>query len=180
VTVEALLTYVKAASKYLLAFRKRQWGLGDYPLRYVDQVARGGTSAGRRQLPRWHVQIINWWTMSGAGETPEAALAMLSEKFNRYRSERPLPHPGVRVPIEVAATSEIAKRIPKLQEFASKVLGYEPGFYFVSDESSLWDFARDDTLEAVFAKVREVYGVDVSDVPDGTIWKVLDRVGAPK
>jgi hypothetical protein len=179
-SVEDLLTHVKAASKYLLAFRRRQWELGDYPLRYVDQVAKGREPTGRLQLPRWHVQIINWWTMSGSGETPESALAVLTENFNRYRSEKPLPHPGTRVPLEIAATIEIEKRMPKLQEFASKVLGHEPGSYFVSDESSLWDFSRDDTLEPVFAKVRDVYGVDVSDVPGATIWKVLDRVGGPK
>jgi hypothetical protein len=37
------------------------------------------------------------------------------------------------------------------------------------DESSLWDFHGDESNEALPTKIKEVYGVDVSDIRSGEI-----------
>ncbi len=35
---------------------------------------------------------------------------------------------------------------------------------WISDESSLWDFHSNETDDALIAKIKELYGVDVSDI----------------
>jgi hypothetical protein len=60
------------------------------------------------------------------------------------------------------------------EEFAVEILNVERRY--VSDESSLWDFSMDDTLEPYYAKIRQVYGVEVSDIDGALIWKILQRI----
>jgi hypothetical protein len=49
---------------------------------------------------------------------------------------------------------------------------------WISDESSLWDFHHQETNAALVAKIREVYGVDVSDIESANLADILDRIAA--
>ena len=49
---------------------------------------------------------------------------------------------------------------------------------WISDESSLWDFHTDDTNEKLWAKILEVYGVDVSDIESARLSEILNRIAA--
>jgi hypothetical protein len=55
-----------------------------------------------------------------------------------------------------------------------KILGCEG--VWISDESSLWDFATERTLESYFVRIQETYGVDVPDVKGALLWKILKRI----
>jgi hypothetical protein len=61
-------------------------------------------------------------------------------------------------------------------DFIRRVLNKDA--VWISDESSLWDFHRQDTNAALVAKIREVYGVDVSDIESGNLADILDRIAA--
>jgi hypothetical protein len=47
---------------------------------------------------------------------------------------------------------------------------------FISDESSLWDFHEAKTNEALIARIKEVYGVDVSDIESAKLPEILERI----
>ena len=51
----------------------------------------------------------------------------------------------------------------------------------LTDESSLWDFCDfgshdSDTEQQVFAKIKEIYDLDVSDIQDGNLLAVCQRI----
>ena len=76
--------------------------------------------------------------------------------------------------IEFASNRQIRKYSDLHAEFALKIFDLES--WFISDESSLWDFTTEDTLEPSYAKIREVYGVDVEDIDGALLWKILERI----
>jgi hypothetical protein len=47
-------------------------------------------------------------------------------------------------------------------------------------KSSLWDFHGDETNDALHAKIKEVYGVDVSDIKSGNLSEILERIAASR
>ncbi|MGA9586626.1 MAG: hypothetical protein WBQ95_14935 [Terracidiphilus sp.] len=49
---------------------------------------------------------------------------------------------------------------------------------WISDESSLWDFHIDETNERMWAKILEVYGVDVSDIESARLSEIFNRIAA--
>jgi hypothetical protein len=49
-----------------------------------------------------------------------------------------------------------------------------------SDESSLWDFHSSEDNQEFIAKIREIYGVDVSDVESARLWQILDRIATSR
>ena len=58
----------------------------------------------------FNAQIVNWWQMSGAGDSPGAALADLDAKLEaRRRAGEPLPRPGTGLPIEYAAAHRMSE-----------------------------------------------------------------------
>lgn len=64
------------------------------------------------------------------------------------------------------------------EEFMREILEMEPEDYLISDKSELGDFVRvgEETLEAIQARVRRVYGVDVSAVPHGNLLGIFKRI----
>ena len=66
---------------------------------------------------------------------------------------------------------------PELRDdFIQRVLGLD--WAFVSDESTLWDFHSESSNEALNAKIKETYGVDISDLESGNLADILDRIAA--
>jgi hypothetical protein len=169
-----------AGWKFLLSFRKREWSLKDYPVTVRKQCdprqCLGKT--GRWIIPAYNARIVNW-ALSGSGETADAALESLREAFNRAREKRSaMPRPGTHVPLTFASQERIAANSALAREFLESVL--EHGEAWISDESSLWDFALGHSLDEYYAKIRSLYGVDASDIPGGNLAGIIERIAQSK
>ena len=51
---------------------------------------------------------------------------------------------------------------------------------WISDESRLWDFHSEETNDALYAKIEEVYGVNVSDIESAKLSEILERIAMAK
>ena len=165
--------------KYLCSFFKQEWSAEDYPIRvrYLDDKA---TDHPARWKP-FHVDaaVINWWQMSGAGETKADAIKDLTTKIEarKARGER-LPRPGTGLPIEFAASGRVEAHHRLATDFVKRVLGLDITDCFVSDESSLWDFHADEDNTLLYNKIMLIYGVDVSDIESAKLADIFDRLAA--
>ena len=171
-----------AAGKYLASFFKSEWKLEDYPLRYVGR----GVRPGRDDLGTdWLLvpclfKIVNWGIMCGGGNTKEEAYADLERNF-QYFIERydKLPRPGRGSRSYIFLDPDLKERYAAVEEdFFTKILSHitypDPGFLIWSDSATLADFvvSEEETLD----KIRKVYGVDFSDLPNPLLLAVFARI----
>lgn len=117
--------------------------------------------------------------MDAGGASKAEALDALGEQFAKRKSDwlkkgKPLPRPGVNVPIEFAPRERIGAHAKLAEDFMHRILGLEEAW--ISDKSSLWDFHFDETNEELLAKIRQVYGVDVSDIESAKLWEIFERI----
>lgn len=172
-----------AAWKLCLSFTKRDWELTDYPVVIREQKLEHDSerSPSRGVQQRYLARIVNWWVMTGGGDTPDQAMGELVDGFGRMkdarlRDGRTMPRPGIKVPLEFAPSGRVHAYPELTDDFIQRVLGLD--WAFVSDESSLWDFHTDGTNDVLNTKIKEVYGVDVSDVKSGNLAEILQRIAA--
>jgi hypothetical protein len=61
-----------AAWRFCISFRKRDWQLADYPVVIRKQRLENESelSPSRGVQQRYLARIVNWWVMTGGGETP--------------------------------------------------------------------------------------------------------------
>jgi len=85
-----------------------------------------------------------------------------------------LPRPGTKVPIEFATTERVGQHSELAKDFVKRVLDID--WAWISDESSLWDFHGDESNGNMTDKIRDIYGVDVSDISDGNLADIFDRI----
>jgi len=173
-----------AAWKLLTSFRKEDWELRDYPVvirarNTASDLAR--TTPFKRFKPCRYVAYVVNWNLVGGGDTPQEAVDVLRLSFERAADDRrrkgkPLPRPGVKVPIEFAPREQVDAHGELVDDFVRRVPGLE--WAWISNGSSLWDFHSDETKDELQAKIREIYGVDVSDIESGNIVQILDRIAA--
>lgn len=133
----------------------------------------------RLKQHRYSVAIVNWWVIGGGGDTQQKALAELEKRFAAEKTERgktatPLPRPGTHVPIEFASRQRVDAYPELAEDFIRRVLNLD--WAWISDESSLWDFHSSDDNTALIAKIKEVYGVDVSDIASARLSEILERI----
>ena len=95
-------------------------------------------------------------------------------KRNRAKEGKMAARPGRRVRIEFASQEKVSSYPARRDDFLKDVLGLEDAW--ISDESSLWDFHTEQTNDLLFAKIREVYGVDVSDIGSAELWAIFERI----
>jgi hypothetical protein len=125
----------------------------------------------------WVAQVVNWTVLSGGGQTKAEALADLRSKFQaRKAAGARLPRPGTKVPIEFASTVEVDRFRDVGRDFLAKVLDLNPDQCFISDESSLWDFHSQETNDALYEKIRNIYGVDVSGVEGARLCAIFRKI----
>jgi len=172
---------IRAWWKYLLSFFKQDWDLSDYPITAREHEIDPNYVGTRLQQHKYSAQIVNWWVMSGGGDTKDEAFRdlqkhFLSTKAERVKSGKKLPRPGTHVEIEFASSARVDAHPELAGEFVRRVLNLD--WAFLSDESSLWDFHSSDDNQALIAKIIEVYGVDVSDIESAKLWQILDRIAA--
>ena len=168
---------IKAAVKYSLSFLKTKWNLSDYPIRYRYQPGDTTSQMGRLEPIPWTAQVINWWVMAGYGQTKEEAFEDLQRNFEAKRDEvSSLPRPGSKVPIEFAATEQIESYERIAREFLSSILDMDYDDCFISDESSLWDFHGEETNDSYYVRIKEIFGVDVSDIEGANLGEIFHRI----
>lgn len=86
------------------------------------------------------------------------------------------PFKGKRV--ELASTTGIQKFDNVAEDFMRNIFALEAGEYLITDQSSLHDFVGVDDMEFVdiLARVRDVYRLDVADLPSGNLLEILKRL----
>jgi hypothetical protein len=119
--------------------------------------------------------VINWPAISAGGRTRIEALEELRERFNEVKTaENKLPRPGERVPLAFARTSRVDQHSELANDFFQRILEME--WARISDESSLWDFHAELTNDALVERIRHNYGVDVSDISNGNLADIFERI----
>jgi len=170
--------HIKAGAKYLLSLAKSDWKLTNYPIRF-RHFNGSNTDAlqGRLKPIPWSAQIINWWQLDGFGDTKQQAYADLETKFNKFKADgKTLPRPGTGLPIEFAATDRVRLFDDIADDFFRRILDMNYRECFISDESTLWDFHAEESNEHFHKKVWDAYRVDISDIDDGNLVKIFERI----
>lgn len=171
--LENILLPAVAGWKRFTSYFKREWTVEDYPIRFRRQPPdRGNFPAPRFRSFPWEASVINWPSMSGDGNTKQEALQALAQRLSAFK--KPLPRPGTGVPIEFSKTDRIDKHSALADDFVKRVL--ELPWAWISDDSTLWDFHVHESNSALYAKIRDAYGVDVSDISSGNLADILDRI----
>lgn len=172
---------IRAWWKYFLSLLKRDWALSDYPITVRKHEINPDYVGTRLKQHRYSAQIVNWWAVLGNGDTKEEALQDLQNNFSTTKTERgksgkKLPRPGTHVEIEFASRERVDAHAELAEDFIRRVLNLD--WAFISDESSLWDFHTSHDNTALFVKINEVYGVEVSDIESAKLWQIFDRIAA--
>ena len=89
-----------------------------------------------------------------------------------------LVRPGSHGKLEFASQVEIEAHAELSEDFTQRILELE--WAWISDESSLWDFHGELTNDHLYAKIKEVYGVDVSDIESARLWMIFQRIEQSK
>jgi hypothetical protein len=76
--------------------------------------------------------------------------------------------------LEFAPRTRVSARPELAKDFTRRVLNLD--WAFISDESSLWDFHEAGTNKALIARIKEVYGVDVSDIESAKLPEIPERI----
>ena len=163
--------------KRLLSYTKSDWDFEDYPVQTTEIAdPEPGT-------PKYYSRILGW-NLGGFGETPTAAVEELKSRFETFRQERPddVIRPGTTMPIEFASQEGIERHDETAERFINEVLGFDHSDpVFISDESSLLDFtSTQEEIADYVARTRDVFGVDISDISDGTLLKIFERIDENK
>jgi predicted RNase H-like HicB family nuclease len=160
---------------FLTSFIRTEWTIENYPIRASFQPANKMSDASRLKPIPWTASVINWPAMSGNGNTKQEALAELRERFEEFKAkENKLPRPGTKVPIEFAVNDRVKQHPELAKDFFRRIL--EVDWAWISDESSLRDFHGDETNDRFVEKIRQLYGVDVSDIPNGNLANIFERI----
>ena len=159
---------VRVWVKRLLSYSKPTWNLEDYPVRYRRRDVVGAM---------WFVQIVNWWQLAGAGDTKREAFAKLREGFESYRrGHDSLPRPGSGAAVEFASQETVRQYGAVARDYLDRMFSLDLDRCFISDDSSLWDFARDDSIDEFLRRTEELYGVDVADVEGAKLGLIFQRI----
>lgn len=164
--------------KKILSYRKQTWELRDYPIRIRTHEHDQLFEASRFTHRRYEALIIGWY-LAGTGNSRAEAIKDLksrfeSEKFERRQQGKSLPRPGTRVPIEFVAMQRVDTHSELSEDFIRRVLGLKSAW--ISDDSTLWDFHFDETNQHLHAKIKQVYGVDVSNIESAKLSEIFERI----
>ncbi len=171
---------VRAAAKakwaFVRSFLKKDWTLEDYPIEFHCRSVEGIPKSEGWLAKPWKAWITHW-NMWGFGETKEDAYQDLKRTFLKRREDGlPLPRPGCGMPLAMAPAHELARYEDVARDFLARILDRSYDNVLLTDQSSLWLFADDQ--EETIAKIRAVYGVDVSDITDGNLVRIFQRIAA--
>ncbi len=80
--------------------------------------------------------------------------------------------------IALASTTGVDLFEAIVEDFMSRIFGFERGDYLITDESSLADFTGVDDMQLadIHRRIRDAYGLDVSDVESGRLLDIFVRI----
>jgi hypothetical protein len=78
------------------------------------------------------------------------------------------------VPIKFASDAQVRLDQDLSQDFVRRVLQLE--WAWISDESSLWDFHSAESNDVLLARIKETYGIDVSDIKSAKLTDIFERI----
>ena len=171
-----ILNQVLAKWKYALSFFKRDWQWNDYPIWIREQKPEQDMQFPGLMMHRYVAMVVNWSTVSGSGDSKAEAMGKLKACFENVKLAKPLPRPGTGLPIEFAPQDRIMAHTDLADDFVKRVLEVEGAW--ISDESTLWEFSLIESDDVFHARIKEIYGVDVSDIKSGNIAAILERIAA--
>ena len=171
---------LRAASKWLLSWFKGEWYAADYPLRYRDQHSDPDFERMHGPLPRWNLQVVNWWQMGGLGETRAAAFADLEARLAELRGTgEPLPRPGRGLPLSFASSCTIDRHSEIARDLFSHILDLNFDECFTSDESSLFDFVSGESEANQLAeRIEQRYEIRLADRERLLISEILEAIAS--
>jgi hypothetical protein len=169
---------LRAAWKFCLSLLKSDWEISDYPVVIREHEVDPSYVGTRLKQHRYSASVVNWWVVTGGGDTAREAFQELEKAFavikgERSKKQQRLPRPGVHVPIEFSSQRRVSAHPELAEDFVQRVLNLD--WALVSDESSLWDFHHAETNEALIVKIKQVYGVDVSDIESAKLSEDLSK-----
>ena len=100
-------------------------------------------------------------------------MRLKSKKHQPSKKKRPLK-------FEIASRTEIDKYEFLAPEFFEKILDMNRNDCLITNETSLWDFHGERSNAIFYAKILEVYGVDVSNIEKGNLAKIFQKIAEAK
>ena len=162
--------------KLLCSFFKRDWEFDDYAVYVCPWIP----DALPKPFP-WQAYIIHWPFMHAGGMNGPEAIEKLRKKFESYvRDGARLPRPGwQRGPqTNVPPTERIAGHWKLKHEFLENIVF---PWALISDDSTLLDLDSDRASpEDLAERIRNYFGVNVSDVSHEKIVDIFDRIEAKR
>ena len=171
--------------KYILSFFKRNWTLQDYPVivKPVSEFPWLHSKDLDDEKASW-VAMIEGMHFFSTGQTKAEALAKLEGSFQNYKENKAkMPRPGVQTPIEQYSTEKLDANKDLVEDFMQSIIGLSPGAYFISDRSNLHDFLlmeEEMDIRIYQRKIALVYKADVTDIEDGNLAQILQRIREKK
>ena len=171
IRLQARALWARVASHF-----KAEWTLDDYPIIFRFQQTSASSLAARLKPVSWSACIVNWPGPTGAGGSKSEALADLRKNFDEFKLNNRLPRPGTRVRVQFASTNRVDGHLALAKDFLKRILDLD--WAWISDESCLSDFHTQETDGFLIEKIRAVYAVDVSDISNGNLAEIFDRIAA--
>jgi len=163
--------------KRALSYSKKDWEFEDYPVRVRRQdVNPAWNSEHFKQHP--YIASIPGIFLDAGGATRRAAISALAEAFARrraYLAERgeAMPRPGTYTMPDFAST----ERIDHHGDIVNEILEIlEVRGAWVSDETCLWHFTLNESVDEMCARIRGRFGADISDIEDGNLAAIAERI----
>jgi hypothetical protein len=131
-------------------------------------------------MPRGFIaRIVRWPAIKAIGNSPEDAAEKLLEKFcrSRYFQEsegQSMLRPGMEASMDRPSSNRTNAHPELRDDFIGCGLGLK--WALLSDDSSLWNFHCRESNDALYEKIVECYGVEVSDIKSGNISAIIGRI----
>jgi hypothetical protein len=129
----------------------------------------------------WNVfeaELLEFFALKASGETEAEARAEL-ERLYRERVAyleavgKPLPVPGEAPEELFSSTARVDAQAAVARDFFKRVLSLDYDEVFLNDATTLEEFG---TLETIRAQTQTVYGVDIGDERERSLWRVLQQI----
>jgi hypothetical protein len=142
--------------------------LSDYTLRQTH----------RPDWDVWEVELLEFFALKAAGQTPEEALSELERLFVERQAYyaatgKPMPIPGEACEEMFSSTARIDAQAALARDFFQKVLHLDYDDVFLHDATTLEEFGE---LSSIRNRAFTVYGVDISLEAERPVWAVLELI----
>lgn len=151
------------------------WTFDDYTLKTGVTIADNAPYASLKEFG----------ALVATGPTLDAAIATLRVKFEEridylHTRGEAIPAPGDQGSVKFAPDDQIRSMVPEVEEFWEHILHISYRTSFVSNESTFasWEHYCGGRVELI-RRVKERYGVDITEFYDLPIPQVLRKIDKP-